>query len=163
MDAGTYQFGMTNIGNEEQCLSVNHDQRLLGTYSMIRISIPTGSADMIDVEQPSKYFYSEVKGIKTNQDTFFTATICHPSACLALDVSKVVDIYFGHRVDYTIKSTNRSLKSSSIARIQKMSMACIFSLIAFTISSTLKYNTFKSIPLGSCHFDVIANIHSVIR
>ena len=165
-DPGLYQFGITNVGKEDQCLRINYaDEKIKGSYSMLSIALPKGQIHNLPMNQPIPYGY-EMLG---NLDIILgygkvIITICHPHTCSVTDISNLIDRYFHHRIDFTIKNTNRSLKRS-MSTFQAMSLFCIGFLLIFTLASTMKYNIpiFRNIPVGNPHFDIIRNIGTVIR
>lgn len=165
-DPGLYQFGITNVGKENQCLRVNYaNGTIKGSYSMLNIAFPNEIMNDTPFSQPISYVYHTVKGVDKFLDYVkFIITICHPHTCSVIDISNLVDRYFDHRIDFTIKNTNRSLKRS-ISTLQAISLFCIGFLLIFTLMSTIKYNIpiFRNIPVASPHFDIIRNIGTIIR
>ena len=159
----TYQFGITNIGSEEYCLSINHTN-ILGSYSMLNLAFPVGSiAQQPMIGQPSKHFYETTKDVKMSDfDVRIIVTICHPHLCSVSDIANLIDTYFDHRVDYNIKSSNRTLKRH-MSDAQVFSLAMISILVAFTLASTIKCNIIPSFPIGNKYFDILENYQTVKR
>ena len=159
---GVHKFGLTNTGNEEQCLSVNRGN-VRGSVSMIRISAPGGEVTE-KLNQPTPIIYHKFK--KSNalivEVVKITFTICHPHACAESDLASLIENHFDHRIDYKIENTNRSLKQTP-TKIQIFSLIAIGTLIIFTLASTLKVNVIPKLPLGHAHFDIVGNIGTVWR
>lgn len=168
---GVFFRGLMNTGNEEECLQVNHlgvknGASVKGSFSLLKILLPEGALTNYEAESlktVSSYFYHEVKDFKTlRKMAQVIFGLCHPHTCSVKDLSVLIDSYLGNKFNYQIISTNRSLKRTP-SNTQQVSLVFIFSLIAFTIASTIKYNVSKSFPIGSPHFDIIYNACSVIR
>lgn len=168
---GVFFRVIINTGNEKQCLQVNHlgvknGASVKGSFSLFKISLPEGALTNYEAKSLktfSSYLHHEAKDLKILRKMVQVVFgICHPHACSVKDLSILIDSYLGKKFDHQIINANRSLKRTP-SNTQQVSLVIIFSLIAFTIASTVKYNVSKSFPIGSPHFDIIYNACSVIR
>ena len=148
-------------GFEDECLQIN---QMKTSFSLLRIDLPENPDDGENYTSLFGYniAYKLRKTDRTRSFMAFHHGICHPATCSAQDIISLLEVFFNHKVEFSVRNLNRSIKSPQSLK-QKIAIAVIVGIIILNVCSAVKYNIPGKIPIGHKSFDMISNFKSALR